>query len=501
MNGSVNLNFDNLCYQVPKRFLPSRQDAKQILNCVSGEFRFGELSAVIGASGSGKSSLLNVLSGYKHVNVSGSIKINKNQVSSNIVRKLSSYVMQDNKLHEYLTVYETVTFAAHFKMRESASQEKKIVGVLKSLGMDDHSDTFVKNLSGGQQKRLTIAIELIDNPSIVFLDEPTSGLDSYSSMQCIQLLKRLAQEGKTIICTIHTPSASMFELFDNIYALADGFCIYQGSSPNLVPFLSELDLICPETFSPSDFLLEIATNDYGLQNHRLTEKMRNGCEQNYRTTTTLPSITNQNLSNPIDFQSSSRSIYSLSFFEQVKHLSHRSILISKRDKTLTITRLLIHLMIGIVFGIIYKNIGDEASNFLDNYRYIITSIVFQLYTAYFSLQTASELDDHANKTKQLTFQKLSVPLAYPILKREHFNRWYSTSAYFISLVLVDVPITFLCSFTYVTITYTMTSQPPEFYRYLAFLTLSLALSFAAQGVGVAGSALLDIKVTSTILSN
>lgn len=91
-------------------------------------------------------------------------------------------------------------------------------------------------------------------------------------------------------------------------------------------------------------------------------------------------------------------------------------------------------------------------------------------------------------------QNFLVPLEYPILKRERFNRWYSTSAYFTSFVLVDFPITFLCSFLYVTITYFMTSQPCELHRYSAFLVISLTLCYAAQGVGIVGSALLDLKV-------
>lgn len=91
-------------------------------------------------------------------------------------------------------------------------------------------------------------------------------------------------------------------------------------------------------------------------------------------------------------------------------------------------------------------------------------------------------------------QLFTVPLEFPILKRERFNRWYSTSAYFAAFTLIDLPITFLCSFSYVTITYFMTSQPLEINRYVGFLSVSLALCYASQGVGQVGSALLDIKV-------
>lgn len=124
------------------------------------------------------------------------------------------------------------------------------------------------------------------------------------------LLKHLAQEGRTIVCTIHQPSALVFGLFDHLYAIAEGQCIYAGATDMLVPFLSELDLICPKTYNPSDYcklkqiqqsiqqnvinnefpsrffsVLEISTHDYGPHNERLVAKMLNGLNESYRNDT------------------------------------------------------------------------------------------------------------------------------------------------------------------------------------------------------------------------
>lgn len=158
----------------------------------------------------------------------------------------------------------------------------QIKQILEAIALYELRKVRTGQLSGGQRKRLAIALELVDNPPVMFFDEPTSGLDSSTSTQVISLLKQLAEEGRTIICTIHQPSALVFGLFDHLYALADGHCIYSGNTQMLVPFLAELDLVCPKTYNPSDYLLEISTNDYGEQNIRLIEKIQNGRNTSYR---------------------------------------------------------------------------------------------------------------------------------------------------------------------------------------------------------------------------
>lgn len=98
-----------------------------------------------------------------------------------------------------------------------------------------------------------------------------SGLDSLSSANCIRLLHHLSREGRTIVLTIHQPAASIYEIFDHIYVLADGSCVYQGSANNTVPYLSSIGLQCPQYHNPADFLLEVANKEYGDFNPQLTK--------------------------------------------------------------------------------------------------------------------------------------------------------------------------------------------------------------------------------------
>jgi len=391
--GSVyDLSFKNVCYCPNTYYVPfSNKEPKKILKNVCGEFRGNELSAIVGLSGSGKSSLLDCLSGFREKNVSGTFMLNGALVPIRSIKQISSYVMQEQTLHTLLTINEIMSFSLNLRDKQNLcdkEKEEKIEKIFEKMSISSRSNTYIRDLSGGERKRVQIAVELVNDPIVLFLDECTTGLDSFASTQCIDMLQMLAREGKTIICTIHQPSATMLKMFDHIYALADGNCIYQGASENLITFFRELDLPCPETYNPADFLVELANNDYGLHNHRLTEKIENGNNLGYRHAEALNNNNNNNSKyrNKENIEISSQPTkYAASYLRQVYYLMCRLFLITSRNSSLFYIRIFIHLLVGLLFGYIYQDVGNKAPRLFDNYRYLVVSVVFLLYTSYHSL--------------------------------------------------------------------------------------------------------------------
>lgn len=141
---------------------------------------------------------------------------------------------------------------------------KIIDDILTILNLDECFNTRVKCLSGGELKRLSIAVEMITNPPVMYFDEPTSGLDSSSSLQVMTQLRELARAGRTVICSIHQPSSRLLELIDSVYLLSNGQCLFSGPLDQMVAHFERANYHCPPQYNRADFALEVASNErYG----------------------------------------------------------------------------------------------------------------------------------------------------------------------------------------------------------------------------------------------
>lgn len=209
----------------------------------------GRLIGIMGASGAGKTTLLNVLAGLEHP-TKGSIKINGIDTAKqkDEIQGVIGYVSQDDLLIEELTVYENLYYNAKLCFDDLSDEDlhERVINVLASLGLEQRKDLRVgnvleKTISGGQRKRLNIALELIREPAVMFVDEPTSGLSSRDSENVIDLLKELSIKGKLIFVVIHQPSSDIYKMFDKMYIMdTGGFPVYYGNPVEGVIYFKEV---------------------------------------------------------------------------------------------------------------------------------------------------------------------------------------------------------------------------------------------------------------------
>ena len=206
----------------------------------------GELLAIMGGSGTGKSTLLSILNGSL-IPQEGTITINGHDISEPQARNLIGFVPQDDLLIEELTVYQNLYYTAKLCFAGMAEKEidRRVIKTLKDLGLDAAKDLKVgspinKFISGGQRKRLNIALELIREPAVLFLDEPTSGLSSADTEKVINLLKEQTYKGKLVVVNIHQPSSDVYKLFDRLWLLdRGGYPVFDGNPIDAITYFKD----------------------------------------------------------------------------------------------------------------------------------------------------------------------------------------------------------------------------------------------------------------------
>ena len=282
-NAPVVLSFENLVVKtIPKHatnFISTNILNKpptptvKLLKSVSGTIT-GGLWAIMGPSGSGKTTLLCALSlrlDMNRMTQSGEIRMNGKPYDTHLLKGMSGFVMQDDLLHAHFTVQEVLWYAAALRMSHGSTandRKTRVDDVLKTMGINYTrnvivGDTRNKGISGGERKRVCIAMELLTKPSLLFLDEPTSGLDSATALSVCGTLKKLARRGEcTVITTIHQPQTKIWEMMDNLLLLVAGEIAYQGLCSKAVDYYASLGYPCPDRSNPADHIMDVIAKRY-----------------------------------------------------------------------------------------------------------------------------------------------------------------------------------------------------------------------------------------------
>ncbi|XP_055632418.1 ABC transporter G family member 2-like [Toxorhynchites rutilus septentrionalis] len=457
------LAFKNLNYCI---------NQKCLLKNISGAFRSGRLTAIIGPSGAGKSTLLNILSGFRVNGFKGQILINNESIDRQRYRKLVAYNAQHVTLLPNITVQETLSYAADLKMPSTNMSKIKLVNeIITLLGLEKCAHNQAKVLSGGEKKRLSIGEELVSNPRIMFFDEPTSGLDSESSYQVLSYMNELARQGRCVVSVIHQPSSDLLELFDDIFVVADGRCLYRGSLNDLIPTFARVGLICPQYYNPADFAMKVLS-----KSNSETEKIKQLLEQ-------METVSDVEPSDP-GLQSPGKSLattqYPISQWRQFTILTRRTALGTVRNFTLTVLRFVGHILFGLIVGSVYYNIGDDGAKVLSNIAFIMLILLFIVFSN--------------AMTVVLTF-----PLEMSVFIREYRSNCYSVTAYFFSKVVADFPLMIGGITCFQLVAYYTTGQANETNRIVMFWSMCALMGWFAQVYGMLGGSIFPIDISPFVV--
>ncbi|CAI6000374.1 unnamed protein product [Closterium sp. NIES-65] len=434
------------------------EEVKKLLDGLNGSARPGRLLAIMGPSGSGKTTLLNTLAGQlpksSKIALYGSIRANGIPIADSWHKQV--YVRQEDIFFSQLTVRETLVTAAKLQLPSSmsdAEKEQHVEELLQHLGLVNAAGTIVgdnktRGISGGEKKRLSIACELLGNPSVVFADEPTTGLDAYQAEKVMQTLKDLAKEGRTVICSIHQPRGSVFDMFDDIMVVAGGKLVYSGpAGDTCLEYFKSQGHECPLHSNPAEFLSDLVGTDHSSPDTEAQSATRiSRLIQAFAAHSTAQADTSAALAVSAALQASlgdddeeeegegqkRKKTLGLSaaksdadgagFWQQFKILLVRAWRQTTRDRATNVVRAMMNLTSAAIFGSIFWRMGFGQSTIQDRMGL---------------LQVAAINTAMASITKTLNV----FPKERQIVERERAKGAYAVGPYFLSKLVAELPVT------------------------------------------------------------
>ncbi|XP_057494528.1 ABC transporter G family member 1-like [Actinidia eriantha] len=374
-NDGIMLTWEDLWVTVSD----GKGNRRAIIQGLTGYARPGELLAIMGPSGCGKSTLLDTLAGRLGANARQAGDILINGYKQALAYGTSAYVTQEDTLITTLTVKEAMYYSAQLQLPNSMSKSEKkerAEMTIREMGLMDSSNTRiggswgVKGLSGGQKRRVSICIEILTRPKLLFLDEPTSGLDSAASYYVMSRIAQLDQrEGRTIIASIHQPSSEVFQLFQSLCLLSAGRVVYFGPAWAANQFFASNGFPCPTLQNPSDHFLKTINKDFdedieqGSIGKKTTEEVIDILVSSFKSSDAYQEVRRQvsEISKQEGGAPEKKRIHA-SFLTQCLVLTKRSSVNMTRDVGYYWLRLVIYIGLSIGVGTIYYNVGSSYNS-------------------------------------------------------------------------------------------------------------------------------------------
>ncbi|KAA8529081.1 hypothetical protein F0562_033431 [Nyssa sinensis] len=460
----------------------SSKSVRFLLNNVSGEAKPGRLLAIMGPSGSGKTTLLNLLSGQimasPRLHLSGLLEVNRRSMSNKAYK--FAYVRQEDLFFSQLTVRETLSLAAELQSPEISSVEERdeyVNNLLFKLGLVSCADSRigdakVRGISGGEKKRLSLACELIASPSVIFADEPTTGLDAFQAEKVMETLRQLAQDGHTVICSIHQPRSSVYGKFDDIVLLTEGALVYVGPARDEpLTYFSKFGYLCPDHVNPAEFLADLISIDYSTAESVYSSQKRiDGLVESFsqQTPTILyatPLARREAVKNSMNARKKSIVKREGGWWRQFWLLVKRAWMQASRDGPTNKVRARMSISSAVIFGSVFWRIGRSQTSIQDRMGL---------------LQVAAINTAMAALTKTVSV----FPKERVIVDGEHAKGSYRLGPYLLSKLLAEIPIGAAFPLLFGTVLYPMARLHPTLSRFGKFCGIVTVESFAASAMGL-----------------
>ncbi|KAF7662502.1 hypothetical protein LDENG_00234800 [Lucifuga dentata] len=496
-------------FKMPWEIKGNKQTA---INKLSLRVHSGQMLAVIGNSGCGKTSLLDIITCRDEggTMTSGQILINGKPNTPQVVKKTIAHVRQDDRLLPHLTVRETLVFVAKLRLPThftKAQKDQRVDDVIAELRLRQCAHTrvgndYVRGVSGGERRRVSIAVQLLWNPGILILDEPTSGLDSFTAHNLVITLSRLARGNRLVLLSVHQPRSDIFQLFDLVVLLSSGSAVYCGAACDMVPYFTMLGYPCPRYCNPSDFYVDLINID------RRSPEQEAQCLERARI------LSEQFMENVQDTEdhmwkparSSTASTHTDSLQQPSREDGHEVITVSKKKDrlpgrlhqfTILIRRhmyndfrdlvtLLVHgfeaLLMSLLVGFLYYGAGEERLSLQDT-----VSLLYMI-GAFTPFAVVLDVIAKCHSERAMLYHELEDGL-------------YSVTSYFFAKILGELPEHCVFTLVYALPIYWLAglNEAPD--RFLLNFLLVWLMVYCSRSMALFVAALLPTLQTSAFMGN